>query len=139
MTTKNLKNLLINNIKNDFIELLHMITINNYDSIKNKISEIIINNNMVINNISQLLTNQNEFVDVIINKSMKEKNYIKIYAKVCKDLFISLMSIIDNYNDDMDMFDDVTKDKSLKVILKNKIIKNKSIKFCPRAKIRQIR
>ena len=100
-----------------------MITINNYDSILNKISNIILNNNMVtIDNISQLLKNQNEFIEVIINKSMKDKKYIKIYAKLCKDLFISLMSIIDNYNDDMDIFDKITKDKSLKVILKNKIL-----------------
>ena len=126
-------NLLTNNIKNDFIELLNMITINNYDSIIIKISEIILNNNMVtIDNISQLLTNQNEFVDVIINKSMKEKKYIKIYAKLCKDLFISLMSIIDNYNDDMDIFDKITKDKSLKVILKNKILeKINQLNFVP--------
>ena len=112
-----------NNIKNDFIELLNMITVNNYDFILNKISYIILNNNIItIDNISQLLWNQNEFIDIILNKAMTEKKYIKIYSKLCKDLFISLMSIIDNYNDDMDIFDKITKDKSLKVILKNKII-----------------
>ena len=112
-----------NNIKNDFIEILNIITINNYDTIINKISNLILNNNIVtINNISQLLSNQNIFVDVIINKAIKEKKYIKIYSKLCKDLFICLMTIIDNYNDDMDIFDKITKDKSLKIILKNKIL-----------------
>ena len=112
-----------NNIKNDFIEILNIITVANYDSILNKISNLILNNNIVtINNISQLLSNQNIFVDVIIDKAIKEKKYIKIYSKLCKDLFICLMTIIDNYNDDMDIFDKITKDKSLKVILKNKIL-----------------
>ena len=111
-----------NGIKNDFIEILNIITVNNYDTILNKISNLILNNNIVtINNISELLSNQNIFVDIIINKAIKEKKYIKIYSKLCKDLFICLMTIIDNYNDDMDIFDKITKDKSLKVILKNKI------------------
>ena len=112
-----------NDIKNDFIEILNIITANNYDIILNKISNLILNNNIVtINNISQLLSNQNKFVDVIINKAIKEKKYLKIYSKLCNDLFICLMTIIDNYNDDMDIFDKITKDKSLKVILKNKIL-----------------
>ena len=112
-----------NTIKNDFIELLNMLVINNYDIILNKISNLILNNHMItINNISQLSSNQNEFVQVIINKAIVEEKYIKIYSKICKDLFISLMTIIDNYNDDMDIFDKITKDKSLKVILKNSII-----------------
>ena len=116
-------NNLYKNNKNNFIELLNIITINNYEIILNKISDLILNNNMVtIDNISQLLMNQNIFAEVIINKAIKEKKFIKIYSKLCKDLFISLMSIIDNYNDDMDIFDKITKDKSLKVILKNKII-----------------
>ena len=109
-------------IKNDFIEMLNIITFDNYDIILNKISNIILNNNIVtIIDISQLLINQNEFIDIIINKAMKEKIYIKIYSKLCKDLFINLMNVIDNYNDDMDIFDKLTNDKSLKVNLKNKI------------------
>ena len=112
-----------NTIKNDFIELLNMLVINNYDIILNKISNLILNNHMItINNISQLSSNQNEFVQVVINKAIVEEKYINIYSKICKDLFISLMTIIDNYNDDMDIFDKITKDKSLKVILKNSII-----------------
>ena len=112
-----------NKIKNDFIELLNIITVNNYDIILNKISEIILNNNIVtIDNISNLYLNQNEFIEIILSKSMVEKKYIQIYSKLCKDLFISLVIVIDNYNDDIDIFDKITKDKSLKVILKNKIL-----------------
>jgi hypothetical protein len=119
-------NILVNNdnkIKNDFIELLNMLTINNYDIILNNISKLILNNNMItINNISELSTYQNIFAEVIISKAIVEEKYIKLYAKICKDLFISLMTIIDNYNDDMDIFDKITKDKSLKVILKTGIL-----------------
>ena len=119
-------NILVNNgnkIKNDFIELLNMLTINNYDIILNNISKLILNNNMItINNISELSTYQNIFAEVIISKAIAEEKYIKLYAKICKDLFISLMTIIDNYNDDMDVFDKITKDKSLKVILKTGIL-----------------
>ena len=118
----NKKGKINNKIKNDFIELLNIITINNYDIILNKISDLILNNNIVtINNISNLYINQNEFLEIIISKSMVEKKYMKIYSKLCKDLFITLMIVIDNYNDDIDIFDKITKDKSLKVLLKNKI------------------
>ena len=122
ITIENKNNNSYHNIKNDFIEKLNIITINNFDLILNSISNLILNNNIItIDNISQLLYNQNLFIEIIINKAMTEKKYIKIYAKLCKDLFITLMTIIDNYNDDMDIFNKISKDKSLKVILKNKI------------------
>ena len=124
----NINDKVFDGVRNDFIELLNMVTVNNFEFILNKISCIILNNNIItIDNISQLLLNQNIFIDVILNKSMTEKKYIKIYSKLCKDLFISLMSIVDNYNDDMDIFDKITKDKSLKVVLKNKILEKINI------------
>jgi hypothetical protein len=110
-------------IKNDCIQILNILTFNNYDIILNQLSNILLNNNNITkNNISQLLLNQNQFVDIIINKAMKENLYTKLYSILCKDIFISLMTKIDNYNDDMEIFDKITKDKSLKVILKDKII-----------------
>ena len=111
-----------NKIKSDFIELLNIITINNYDILLNKISDLILNNNIAtIDHISNLYINQNVLIDIIINKSMIEKKFIKIYSKLCKDLFSALTIVIDNYNDDIDVFNKITKDKSLKVIIKNKI------------------
>ena len=63
-------NILVNNgnkIKNDFIELLNIITVNNYDIILNKISEIILNNNIVtIDNILNLYLNQNIFIKILL-------------------------------------------------------------------------
>ena len=110
------------NIKNDLIENLNKITITNYEIILNKISFLIIPNNNKIN-VSQIIKNQNEFIDIIINKAIKEKIYIKIYSKLCKDLFINLITMLDNKNDDIDLFDKLTKEKSIKSILKEKIIK----------------
>ena len=111
------------NIKNDLIENLNIITINNYEVILNKISDLIIFNNNKKINISQIIKNQNEFIEIIINKGTKERIYISIYTKLCKDLFISIMTRIDNKNDDIDIFDKLTKEKSIKNILKIKIIK----------------
>ena len=110
------------NIKNDLIENLNKITITNYEIILNKISFLIIPNNNKIN-VSQIIKNQNEFIDIIINKAIKEKIYIKIYSKLCKDLFINLITMLDNKNDDIDLFDKLTKEKSIKSILQEKIIK----------------
>ena len=110
------------NTKNDLMENLNIITINNYQIILNKISLLILSNDNKIN-ISKIIKNQNDFVDTIINKGIKEKLYIKIYSKLCKDLFISLVTMIDNKNDDIDLFDKITKEKSIKNLLKEKVIK----------------
>ena len=123
---KNKKIFKDNDIKNDLLENLNIITKDNYDIILNNISYLIIFNNNKNNrtniNISQIIQNQNDLIDIIISKGIKEKLYNKIYAKLCKDLFISLMTIIDNKNDDIDIFDKLTKEKSIKNILKAKLI-----------------
>ena len=111
------------NIKNDFIENLNKITNSNYDVILEQISNLIISSNKSKNiNVSKIIRNQNDFIEIIINKGTEEKKYIKIYAKLCKDLFVTLMTVIDNYNNDIDIFDEITKEKSLKKLIKIKII-----------------
>ena len=133
-----INNMQNNTIKNDFIELLNIITIYNYEIILNNISNLILNNNMIkINNISELLKNQNEFIEILINKAMKERKYIKLYSILCKDLFVSLMSVINNYNDEIDIFDKISNDKSLKYILKNKIMeKLNKFEFTPDSSVK---
>ena len=130
LNKKNKKFFVYNNqnktIKNDFIENLNIITINNYEIILNNISNLILsinNNNKLSNiNISEIIKNQNDFIEVLISKGKKEKKYFDIYAKLCKDLFINLITIIDNNNYDNDLFDKITKEKSIKNIIKSKII-----------------
>ena len=98
------------------MENLNIITYNNYEIILENISNLILSNNKKITNenVSHIIVNQNEFIDIIITKSMKEKEkkFIKIYSQLCKDLFINLMTIINNSSDDMDIFDKLTKEKS---------------------------
>ena len=125
----NMNEYLYNKIKNDFIELLNIITINNYNVILNKISNLILNNNNTMKiNFSEIIKNQNEFIDIIINKAMNERIYIKLYSILCKDLFVSLMTVINNYSDDMDIFNKKSNDKSFKIILTKKLLEkiNKS-------------
>ena len=123
LLTKKNKNFFDINIKNDFIENLNKISNSNYDIILNQISNLIISSNKSKNlNIAKITKNQNDFIEIIINKGTKEKKYIKIYAKLCKDLFVNLMTMIDNYNNDIDIFDKITKEKSLKKLIKTKIM-----------------
>jgi len=62
-------------IKFTIIEYLNMLTVANYKSISNEIYGIIYEN----------LENQLIFLDILFNKSLKEKLYFNLYAKLCKD------------------------------------------------------
>ena len=112
-----------NDNESDLRENLNIITINNYNIILNKISDLILSNKKI----TVIIKNQNVFIEMIINKAIKEKIFIELYSKLCKDLFISLMTKIDNKNNDIDLFDKLTKEKSLKNLLKEKIIKKLNI------------
>ena len=112
-------------IKNDFIENLNKITDSNYENILNKISDLILKDKKSPNiNISKIINNQNDLIEIIIKKGMKEKKYIKLYAKLCQDLFINIITMIDsNNNNDIDIFNKISKEKSFKNVIKIKIIK----------------
>ena len=112
------------NIKNDFIENLNKITNSNYEIILNKISDLLLKDNKSSNiNISKIINNQNDLIEIIIEKGMKEKKYIKLYAKLCQDLFINIITMIDCNINDIDIFNKISKEKSFKNIMKIKIIK----------------
>ena len=78
-----------NNYKYEIIELLNILTVDNYTNIFNKLSNIVyqINN---FKNIQPeiLLDNQFRFSEIIIDKAIMEKGYVKLYAKICYDLYI---------------------------------------------------
>jgi hypothetical protein len=85
------------NFKFQIIEILNTITVDNYEEVLNKISSFIyVNDN--INHIKPeiLLDNQFRFAEIIIDKAIMEKGFVKLYAKLCYDLFIALNRIIDN-------------------------------------------
>ena len=91
------------NFKFQIIEILNTITVDNYEEVLNKISAFIyeINNINENNNILHikpeiLLDNQCRFAEIIIDKAIMEKGFVKLYARLCNDLFIALNRIIDN-------------------------------------------
>ena len=56
-------------------EHLNILTVDNYKNISENIYEII----------KDTIENQEKFLDVLFNKSVNEKAYVKLYAKLCKD------------------------------------------------------
>ena len=93
-------NIIINNQKEKYLELLNILTIKNYAIIFMKLLDLINNNNNESNNTINinktnfeiLLNNQLIFVEIIVEKAIKEKSYISLYSKLCKDLYLQLMS-----------------------------------------------
>ena len=63
-------------IKKELRELLNIMTKDNFEEIKSKILEIIKEN----------IENQEKFLDIIFLKSLLEKSYVAIYAKLIKEL-----------------------------------------------------
>ena len=63
-------------IKKELRELLNIMTKDNFEEIKNKILEIIKDN----------IENQDKFLDIIFLKSLLEKSFVAIYAKLIKEL-----------------------------------------------------
>ena len=62
-------------IKSKIIKYLNMLTVENYITISNEIYEII----------SENAKNLSIFLDILFNKTVKEKLFINLYAKLCKD------------------------------------------------------
>ena len=93
---KDKKTFIINNQKEKFIELLNILSIKNYSNIFEKIFNLINSNNndniININNYEILLNNQFIFIEVLVDKSIKEKAYMSLYAKLAKALYCKLLS-----------------------------------------------
>ena len=73
-------------IKKELRELLNKMTKDNYDQIKIKILELI----------KDKIENQDKLIDIIFLKSLLEKSYVSLYAKLCKDLNKELPQKVDN-------------------------------------------
>lgn len=98
-TVKSETNISINAVnfqKQKFTELLNILSIKNYSSICDKILNLIRNNDEKESTekicFEVLLNNQFEFVEVIVDKAIKEKPYRILYSTLCKDLYVKLMS-----------------------------------------------
>lgn len=75
-------------IKFDLIELLNMLTVDNYEETKNSIFNII----------SKDINYQEKFLDVILQKAVNEKAFVNLYAKLCKELDVILPQRIEKIN-----------------------------------------
>lgn len=68
----------------------------NYNNICEKILNLIKNNDEKESNekisFEVLLNNQFEFVELIVDKAIKENTYMNLYSTLCKDLYLKLMS-----------------------------------------------
>lgn len=73
-------------IKFEITELLNILTKDNYDDIKDKIFNIIQSN----------IEYQIKYLDVLFIKAVKEKFFVELYAKMCKDLDKILPQKINN-------------------------------------------
>jgi hypothetical protein len=63
-------------VKNDLIELLNILTVDNYDEVKKQIYE----------KIKGDVEDQGKFLEVIFKKAVNEKAFVFLYSRLCKDL-----------------------------------------------------
>ena len=85
-----------NNINNDIIFLLNIITTKNLLNVENQLTKLIIisknafniknNPNNAILYINDIINNISIFITILINKVINENKYIELYIKLCSDL-----------------------------------------------------
>ena len=116
---------LSNRVKCDIINLLNIITEENYYNIFNKIADIIIyqnndkKNNFMdkLNTNEDLINNEHIFKEIIFYKATSETNFTHIYAELCNDLDTKIMnSYIEQRNANN------SKNKKLKYIINEECI-----------------
>ena len=95
----NKENQLNNRVKCDIINLLNIITEENYYNIFNKIADIILyeNNNknsnfMDLNTNEDIINNEHIFKEIIFYKATSEIKFTHIYAELCNDLDNKIMN-----------------------------------------------
>ena len=76
-------------IENDIIYLLNIVSINNFNEIFNKLTNIIINENNINEN-NNIIKNIYIFLDIIIKKSISEFKFSFLYSIICKNIYCIL-------------------------------------------------
>ena len=114
-----------NRVKCDIINLLNIITEENYYNIFNKIADIMLyqnnnkNSNLIdkLNNNEDIINNKHIFKEIIFYKAMSETKFTPIYAELCNDLDTKITnSYIDQKNTKN------SKNKKLKYIINEECI-----------------
>jgi len=122
ISPKNFKKQLDKEIKKDLIkfkiiEYLNMLTVDNYKTISNDIYEII----------SEKVKNQVKFLDILFNKSIKEKLFVNLYAKLCKDFDNNLPQRFTPKSDDDNQIIKSKKEKTSSLMKKELLDKCRKI------------
>ena len=100
--SKESNSIIVNTQKEKYTELLNILTIKNYNNIFSQLLNLINNENKIFNNKNSsyeiLLNNQFIFIEVLVDKAIKEKSYMSLYAKLGKDLYMKIVSNYINLN-----------------------------------------
>ena len=86
-----------NTKRNEYIFLLNMLTVDNLNTILNKIQNLITKNNeeeFLLD--KDIIYNKYILIKVILEKAIMEKRFVNLYAKLCYELFYKLNDIIYN-------------------------------------------
>ena len=81
---------------NEIICLLNILTVDNLNIILNKIIELITKNNGVLLSDKEIIDNEYILIKVIVDKSITEKRFVNLYAKLCYELYNKLKDKIFN-------------------------------------------
>ena len=105
-----------NNNKSEILYLLNKITYANFDTILDKLSSLMTNDNNY----------QYIFVKLLINKVVKEKKYILLYAKLCFNLYGEFLIKVNSNNN---IYDELSNNLGFDNDLKNILISECKLKF----------
>ena len=135
------KNILINNnINNDIIYLLNIITSKNILNVENQLTKLIIisknafniNGNLqnAILYINDIINNINIFISILINKAIKENKYIELYIKLCNDLSNKYLNSINEFIIKKYLDENINNNKYNIILSFKNILNQECIKKC---------
>lgn len=94
------------NIKNEILYLLNILTSKNILSVENQLTKLIITSNNIFNIennennaklfLNDIINNENVFIEILINKVFSENKYITVYSKLCADLCNKYLNTIND-------------------------------------------
>ena len=85
-----------NTKRSDILCLLNILTVDNLNAILNKIIELITKNNKELLSVKEIIDNEYFLIKIIVDKSITEKRFVNLYAKLCYELYNKLNDIIYN-------------------------------------------
>ena len=117
-----------NNINNNIIGMLNILTLDNMNDVLNKIMNLITRNeNNFILSDEEIIKNEYILMKAILNKAIMETRFVNIYAKLCKELCNKLNNVSNNKENLKTIIIAECKRKFSELITNENILKNKII------------